>query len=75
MRVSSPTSKVSSSGKVIGVVCSMVFFATSWPSTDSTPVPPLPRPGPSGVKPKTIVTVRLRRPGALTWAGYAATAA
>ena len=35
VRVSCPTSKVSSSGKVIGVVCSSVFLATSLPSTES----------------------------------------
>ena len=33
----------------------MDFVATFWPSTDSTPVPPLPRPGPSYLKSNTIV--------------------
>ena len=48
-------SKVSSSGNVIGVVCSREFLATSLPSTESTPVPPLPKPGPSALKSKTMV--------------------
>src|SRR5262249_30819623 len=48
-------SKLSSSGNVTGMVCSNVFFATSLPSTDNTPVPPLPRPGPSGLKSNTMV--------------------
>src|SRR4051794_3780978 len=48
-------SKVSSSGNVIGVVCSIEFLATSWPSTDSTPVPPLPKPFPSDLKSNTMV--------------------
>ena len=33
----------------------MEFLATSLPSTESTPVPPLPKPGPSDLKSKTMV--------------------
>ena len=39
----------------MGVVCSMCFLSTSLPSTDSTPVPPLPKPGPSDLKSNTMV--------------------
>ena len=35
VRVSRPTSKVSSSGNMLGVVCSSVFLATSLPSTQA----------------------------------------
>ena len=45
VRVSCPTSKSSSSGNMMGVVYSIEFFATSLPSPDSTPVPPLPSRG------------------------------
>ena len=38
-----------------GIVCGIVFLANSLPSTVSTPVPPLPKPGPSYLKSNTIV--------------------
>ena len=34
------------------MVCGIVWLATSLPSTFSTPVPPLPKPGPSYLKSK-----------------------
>ena len=37
------------------MVCGIVLLATSLPSTDSTPVPPLPKPGPSYLKSNTTV--------------------
>ena len=37
------------------MVCGIVLRATSLPSTDSTPVPPLPKPGPSYLKSNTTV--------------------
>ena len=37
------------------MVCGIVFLATSLPSTDRTPVPPLAMPGPSYLKSNTMV--------------------
>jgi hypothetical protein len=55
VRVSTPTSKVSSIAMMNGMVCGILLVATSLPSTFSTPVSPLPKPGPSYLKSNTMV--------------------
>src|ERR1700712_3883104 len=48
-------SNVSSMDINSGIVCLMVFLSNSLPFTERTPVPPLPGPGPSYLKSKTMV--------------------